>query len=256
LKWSKGLSLKTCALLAVGVIVLQALVLLALGQPPICACGYVKLWHGLASSPETSQHLSDWYTPSHVIHGVGFYFILWLIAPGMPIGCRFALALGLEAGWEVLENTPFIIDRYRQTALAQGYFGDSIVNSVADTLAAALGFVLARIMPVWATLAFVVGTELFTAYMIRDNLTLNPSNSFTPAKPFRNGRVEAEGTLTRTKRRPLKRLVPETEPGSNKDDPEQPNKAQGPQPSPEGLPSAALITADASQSDTDRQIKS
>ena len=173
LNWSERMSLQACLLAALGVVLLQAVVLLAMGQPPICTCGTISLWHGSASSSETSQHLTDWYTFSHVIHGFGFYLLLWLVAPRMPVALRLVLALGLEAGWEVLENTPFIIDRYRQSALARGYVGDSVLNSVGDTLAMALGFSLARILPVWGTVVLTVALELFVGVMIRDNLTLN-----------------------------------------------------------------------------------
>ena len=173
LNWAEAVSLRAYLLIGAGIIVVQGLVLLAMGQPPICACGTVQLWHGLASSPETSQHLTDWYTYSHVLHGFGFYLLLWLVFPRAPLGLRLALALGLEAGWEVLENTPFIIDRYREQALAQGYFGDSIVNSASDTLAVAFGFLLAWRLPVWAAIVLVIGVELFLVFLIRDNLTLN-----------------------------------------------------------------------------------
>lgn len=156
-----------------GFVALQALVLLAMDQPPICTCGYVKLWHGVVLSPENSQQIADWYTPSHVIHGIAFYFVLWLIAPKSSVWLRFAIAIAVEVGWEILENTPMIVDRYRETALAQGYFGDSVINSVFDTLAAATGFLIARTFPVWLTIALVVALELFVGYMIRDNLTLN-----------------------------------------------------------------------------------
>jgi hypothetical protein len=155
------------------IVAFQVLALAALGQPGWCECGYVKLWHGLVLSPENSQHLTDWYTFSHVIHGSVFYLLLWLVAPSMPFGLRLALALGLEAAWEVFENTPFVIDRYRQSALAQGYFGDSVINSVTDTLAAGVGVVLARTLPIWAMLVLVVFLELFVGAMIRDNLILN-----------------------------------------------------------------------------------
>lgn len=160
-------------LVGVAIVALQALVLLAMGQPPICKCGTIKFWHGLVSSAESSQQLTDWYTYSHVIHGLIFYFLLWLVVPSVPFGVRFALAIGIEASWEVLENTPFIINRYRQSALALGYVGDSVINSVFDTLAAAIGFALARILPAWSTIALVIVTELSLAYAIRDNLTLN-----------------------------------------------------------------------------------
>jgi hypothetical protein len=144
-----------------------------MGHPSICECGRVDLWHGNPSGPETSQHLTDWYSYTHVLHGLAFYLLLWLIAPNMPIGQRFALAIGIEAAWEVIENTPLIMERYRQSALARGYFGDSVVNSIADTFAAAVGFVLARTLPVWTSVALVIAGELFLAYMIRDNLLLN-----------------------------------------------------------------------------------
>lgn len=173
MKWYERISVGTCLLIGATLIAVQALVLFAMGQPSICTCGYVRLWGGITSGPEMSQQLTDWYTYSHVIHGFGFYFLLWLIAPRTPVALRFALVLAFEVGWEIVENTPFIIDRYRQSALAQGYFGDSIINSVGDTMAAAFGFLLARMLPVWGTVALAAFIELFLAYMIHDNLTLN-----------------------------------------------------------------------------------
>ncbi|WP_159588864.1 DUF2585 family protein [Chelativorans xinjiangense] len=148
-KWSTRISFKANLLVGAGFIMLQGLVLLAMGQPAICECGYVRFWSGAVLGPENSQQLTDWYTYTHVIHGLAFYLLLWLMAPASPIGLRFALAVGLEAGWEVFENTPLIINRYREAALAQGYFGDSVINSVSDTVASVGGFVLARTLPVW-----------------------------------------------------------------------------------------------------------
>ena len=172
-KWFEHVSLGHCLLMAAGVVVLQALVLHAMGQPLICTCGTIKLWHGIVSSPENSQQLTDWYSYTHVIHGFGFYLLLWLMVPRASFGLRFALAVGLEASWEIIENTPLVIDRYRHLALAQGYFGDSVINSVGDTLAGAFGFVLARILPVWSTVTLAIAMELFVGFMIHDNLTLN-----------------------------------------------------------------------------------
>jgi len=164
-----GMALLTAAAL----LALQAIVLIVMGQPPICTCGTVKLWVGTVSGPENSQQLTDWYSFSHVIHGVGLYLLLWLIAPRTPVALRFAIAVGLEAGWEIFENTPFIIARYRQQALANGYFGDSAINSVCDTVFAMVGFAFARRAPVWASVVLVIALEAFVGIMIRDNLTLN-----------------------------------------------------------------------------------
>jgi hypothetical protein len=173
LDWSAQHPLAIPASIAAALVAIQALALLAMGLPAICRCGSVAWWHANPSGPETSQHLTDWYTYTHVVHGFGFYLLLWLLVPRLPLGLRFALAVGLEATWEIVENTPLVMERYRRSALARGYFGDSVVNSVFDTLAAALGFVLARVLPVWSTVALVVVMELFALFMIRDNLTLN-----------------------------------------------------------------------------------
>src|SRR3990172_12946076 len=113
----KNISLSTAVLLCAGIILIQALALSSFGQPPICECGYVKLWEGVVLSSGNSQHLTDWYTFSHVIHGFLFYLALWYFFPRMPIATRFLLALGVEAGWEIIENTPWLIEHYRQQAL-------------------------------------------------------------------------------------------------------------------------------------------
>lgn len=157
-----------------GIILLaQGLLLLWMGRLAICKCGSVKLWHGVVQSSENSQHLTDWYTFSHVLHGLIFYAVLSYLLPRASWGARLAMAVAIEAGWEIVENTDMIINRYRTATISLDYFGDSIVNSVMDNVSMIAGFLLASALPVSASVALAVVTEVFMAWMIRDNLLLN-----------------------------------------------------------------------------------
>jgi hypothetical protein len=173
LRAKKGTRSGVYAACAAAIVAAQALVLHLMGRVAICKCGYVKLWHGVVHSSENSQHLADWYSFTHIIHGFLFYWILSKIAPRLPVGARFVLTILIEATWEVAENSPAVINRYRAETISLDYFGDSIVNSVSDVLFCVAGFALARKLPPAVTVGLAAAIELVLAFYIRDNLTLN-----------------------------------------------------------------------------------
>jgi hypothetical protein len=131
------------------------------------------LWEGSIWSSECSQRLIDPYSLSHIAHGIVFYAALWIFARKLPISARFLIAAAFEAGWEIFENSPLIIQRYREVTMALGYEGDSVLNSVSDLLMMSLGFLLAFAVRPRITVITLVAMELGCALWVRDNLTLN-----------------------------------------------------------------------------------
>ena len=173
------LSSKHYCFISLGLIITTALTLLAMGRVPICKCGYVLLWTSDVNSSDNSQHIADWYTPSHIIHGMLFYALFWWLGhraakgTGWPVGLRATLAIIIEAAWEIAENSPIIIDRYREATIALDYYGDSILNSVFDILWMLFGFLLASRLPLWGSIVLIIAAEIIVGAIIRDNLTLN-----------------------------------------------------------------------------------
>jgi hypothetical protein len=168
------------AIAALLILAAAAAILLAMGRHPICTCGTIDLWVGARDSSRTSQMLADWYSLSHIVHGLLFYAALWLVFRRWPVERRLLAALIIEASWEVIENTPMVIDRYRATTAALGYSGDSVVNSISDILMMCLGYLAARRLPLWASVLLLVVLELVPLFIIRDNLALNIWNLLAP----------------------------------------------------------------------------
>jgi hypothetical protein len=167
-------------IILVAVLAATLAIMWAMGRPPLCACGTVELWGEVG--PKQSQMLADWYSPSHIIHGFLFYLLLASVWSGAPIEQRFLVALLLETAWEIVENTPIVIDRYREATIALGYSGDSILNSLSDIVMMAIGFLAARRLPAWASVAIVLLLELVPLIAIRDNLTLNVIMLLAPSE--------------------------------------------------------------------------
>lgn len=160
-------------LLIIFIIFIQIVILKLQGHVWICDCGYIKFWHGTLNSNQDSQHIADWYTFSHIIHGFVFYWLMKIISKNKySIWTYLLFTTMLEVGWEILENSPLIIKRYRETASLM-YYGDSVINSVSDVVFMASGFFLASRLRVWLSIVLVITLELFALYYIRDNLTLN-----------------------------------------------------------------------------------
>ncbi len=182
---------RTAALLTAALVIAAGAILLAMNRPLICPCGTVKLWHGVVESSENSQQIADWYSFSHVTHGLIMYAAAWLLWVRLELfGGRLArwalpIAVIVESTWEIVENTPMIIDRYRAVTVSFGYTGDSVINSVSDIGWMVAGFVVASRLPAWASVGLAIAFELFTLWTIRDNLTLNVVMLFWPLEAIR-----------------------------------------------------------------------
>ncbi len=161
-------------LLIGGVLLLAGAVLLSMGQTPWYKYGPPGLWSGNVQSDQNSQQLFDPYTFTHIIHGILLYFFLWLFfRKRLTVGQRLVLAVGLEAGWEIFENTDFVINRYREATISLDYYGDSILNTMGDIFGCIIGFLMAYKLPSWATILLMIVIEIILALWIRDSLLLN-----------------------------------------------------------------------------------
>ena len=182
---------RKAVLATLALVALAVAILFAMDRPPICTCGYVELWHGVVQSDGNSQHVTDWYSPSHFTHGLIMYFVAWLLwskwrlLGGRPAPFALPIAVLVEAAWEISENTPMVIDRYRAVTVSFGYTGDSVLNSMGDIGCMILGFLVASRLPWWVSLVIAIAFELLTLFVIRDNLTLNVIMLFWPIEAIR-----------------------------------------------------------------------
>jgi len=167
----------------------------AMGRTWLGTDGRFGLWEGNVWSSEQSQRLADPYSFTHVVHGLLFYALLWLSWRRLPVRYRLVVAVGLEAAWEVLENSPIVIDRYRAVTIALGYTGDSILNSMSDVLMMAIGFLLAWRLRPRVSVAAVVLIELGLLFWVRDNLTLNVLMLVHPIEAIKVWQSAANGLL-------------------------------------------------------------
>ena len=167
------MNIKRAVGISAGIVAATAITLYLMGRVAVSQSGVIMLWVSDVYSAEASQQIADWYSASHFIHGILFFGILYLFRTRLTLGTRFILATLLECGWEILENSPLIINRYREATIAIGYTGDSILNSVMDVSFMMFGFVFARYVPVWVAVTTVLFLELLVGYLIHDNLFLN-----------------------------------------------------------------------------------
>jgi len=154
------------------ILVATAFELHSQGRLWICACGRVLLWAGNICSSDNSQHFLDPYSFTHLLHGFAFCGLLALIVPRVPVRWRLCLAISLEALWEIIENSEYVIERYRDATAALGYHGDTVMNSIGDIAACGVGFLLAQRLGLWRSLILFVAIEAVLTIWIRDSLIL------------------------------------------------------------------------------------
>ncbi len=183
----KTLPVIRTALAFIGMMALTAVIEYLMGRSLTYKNGPVRLWSGDIWSDQNSQQIADPYSFTHVIHGILFYGILWLLlGRRMSVSSRLLMAVFIEASWEILENSPLIINRYRAVTISLGYYGDTILNSLADILCMGPGFLLAWWLPVRVTVIGTIATELILLWWIRDNLTLNIIMLIHPIEAIKN----------------------------------------------------------------------
>lgn len=180
-----ALTRKAWPLAAVAVAAAAAFVLRAEGRMWLCDCVRVRAWVGDAWSAETSQQFFDPYTLTHVLHGLAFCGLLALVLPRVRLRWRFVLAVAAESLWEIIENTEFVIQRYREATAALGYEGDTVVNSLGDITACAVGFLVASRLGWLRSVLLFAATEIFLLFWIRDSLVLNIILLLYPSEKLR-----------------------------------------------------------------------
>lgn len=168
-----------------GIFLCAALALHFEGRPWWCACRQPTPFSVDVFGPHNSQHLLDPYSLTHFVKGLLCCGLIWLVLPKLPWAWGLVLTTGLEAAWELVENSPYVIERYRTATIAAGYQGGAVVNSLGDIVCSGIGFLVARRVGLWWSAALVVATEIFLLLWIRDNLTLTIVMLFMPLDAIR-----------------------------------------------------------------------
>lgn len=162
------------SIIAIATIVVAATVMLAIqGRVVWCEAGDYLPWSWTIMSRHNSQHIIDAYSFTHILHGILEFWLIGLVFYKLPLTWRFVIAMFIESTWEVVENTSYIINRYREATLSLDYFGDSITNSLADIVCCGIGFAIAKKIGYWWSLALFIVTETILIFTIRDSLLLN-----------------------------------------------------------------------------------